>query len=76
MAKKKQLYWILLGTVLFFTYVFLAARPVPGELLLEARWISSLSTGTAEAAIVDVAKSSSDGEPLCKPWIFWVRVIG
>ncbi|MDR1212213.1 MAG: WD40 repeat domain-containing protein [Spirochaetaceae bacterium] len=48
MTKKKRLYWIALGIFLFLAYVFMAARPVPSELLIEARWISSLERHTDE----------------------------
>ncbi|MDR1430395.1 MAG: WD40 repeat domain-containing protein [Spirochaetaceae bacterium] len=50
MTKKKQPYWIALGLFLFLAYVFMAAQPVPLELLVKARWISSLESRGDEAA--------------------------
>ncbi|MDR0389399.1 MAG: WD40 repeat domain-containing protein [Spirochaetaceae bacterium] len=61
MTKKKRLYGITLGIFLFLGYVFLAAQPVPVELLIEARWISSLDKGAAEPGIVDKIPSAGSG---------------
>jgi hypothetical protein len=41
MAKGKYNYWLLIGVVIFVAYFFLAARPVPVELVLVPRWLSS-----------------------------------
>jgi hypothetical protein len=51
MTKKKQFYWIILGVFLFLAYVLLAAQPVPHEMIIQARWISSLETGATGPAL-------------------------
>jgi hypothetical protein len=57
--KKKQIYWIILGVFLMLAYILLAAQPVPVELLIQARWISSLETGISEPGI----QNSPPGQP-------------
>jgi hypothetical protein len=43
-AKEKKKYWIIAGILLFAIYFFAAARPVPRETILKARWLSSLES--------------------------------
>jgi hypothetical protein len=42
-AKEKTRIWFLLGFILFFFYIFAAARPIPGETILVSRWLTSTS---------------------------------
>ncbi|MDR2134967.1 MAG: WD40 repeat domain-containing protein [Treponema sp.] len=44
MAKEKKKIWFAAGFLLFLAYFFAAARPVPPETVLSARWLSSLET--------------------------------
>ncbi|QQO11262.1 WD40 repeat domain-containing protein [Breznakiella homolactica] len=48
MAKKKRIYWIILGILIFIVYVFLAARPVAKETVLTSRWLSPLDAPPAQ----------------------------
>ena len=44
MEKKKKKIWLILGVVVFFVYVFAAARPIPEETILAPRWLNSLES--------------------------------
>ncbi|MDR1586353.1 MAG: WD40 repeat domain-containing protein [Treponema sp.] len=44
MVKKKKKIWFLAAFLLFLIYFFAAARPIPVETILSARWLSSLET--------------------------------
>jgi hypothetical protein len=43
-AKEKKKYWLAAVFLLFILYVFAAARPIPTETILTARWFSSLES--------------------------------
>jgi hypothetical protein len=45
MAKGKYSYWLLIGVVVFVAYFFLAARPVPVEMVFVPQWLSSTESG-------------------------------
>ena len=44
MAKEKKKWWWLLGVLAFVIYVFIAARPITEETVLNPRWITSLES--------------------------------
>jgi hypothetical protein len=44
-SKEKRKIWPLVALLLFLAYFFLAARPIPKETILLARWISPLESG-------------------------------
>ncbi|MDR0472155.1 MAG: WD40 repeat domain-containing protein [Treponema sp.] len=44
MAERKKRYWFFLGIAAFLAYVFAAARTIPPETVMAARWLSSLES--------------------------------
>ncbi|MDR2159258.1 MAG: WD40 repeat domain-containing protein, partial [Treponema sp.] len=44
MAKGKKKHWFILGLLLFVFYIFAAARPIPREIIVSPRWLSSLES--------------------------------
>jgi hypothetical protein len=43
-AKNKRKIWIGAGIALFLIYVFASARPIPEEIIIKPRWLSSLES--------------------------------
>jgi hypothetical protein len=55
--KKKKKYWFAGVVLLFISYVFIAARPVPVETILSPQWLSSL-----ESTYPDFSSGDEPGE--------------
>jgi hypothetical protein len=53
-AQKKQKIRIIVIIFLFVIYFFVAARPIPRETVLAARWVSSLETGIPVSAAENI----------------------
>jgi hypothetical protein len=59
MAKKRKKYWFIAGIVFFVIYLFVAAGPVPEEIILKSLWIGSL-----EAEYAPVSGDGGDEDDL------------
>ena len=56
MAKARKKNWLIPVILFFIIYVFVAARPVPGETVLLPRWLTSLDSGFT----INIADNSGD----------------
>ena len=63
MAKTIRKKWIILVVLIFLLYVFIAAKPIPGETILAPRWLTSLessfSVSMADNGIESAAESGT-----------------
>ena len=51
MAQKKRRVKIVIILMIFIVYFFIAARPIPREIVLSNKWISSLSQASADSGL-------------------------
>ena len=60
MAYKRKQFRIIITILLFLIYFFLAARPVPKEVILAPGWISSIESGPQTGRLLDVQAEDSE----------------